>query len=168
MYASLWQLWCCARGPMVRTWRCTQLVVGWEACSLHACTGIRCIWSHLQRLPIAGQVGAQCSCSLHEGLGWHLGYSALTPNTSRRKLFQDFIVLMVKALISGLVHGQFWSFQWWVIFTIFKPNIPVLLQLNADYFFLFAWPSTSYFLNAHEHCKCSQEHMCFVEALNQH
>lgn len=26
---------------------------------------------------------------------------ALTPNTSRRKLFQDFIVLMVKALISG-------------------------------------------------------------------
>lgn len=76
------------------------------------------------------------------------------------------IVLAVRALISGLVHGQFWSAQQRLTFTISKPDCSVLPKLDEHEFWLLALPSTPHFLNTHMHCKCSQENVCSVEALN--
>lgn len=68
-----------------------------------------------------------------------------TPNISRKTLCQDLTVLAVRAPVSGLVHGQFWSVQWWLVLTIFKPGPSALLKFDADEFCQLALPSTPHF-----------------------
>lgn len=69
-----------------------------------------------------------------------------TPNFSEKtKLCQDFTDLTARAPVSGLAHGRFWSVQWSLVLTIFKPGAPALQKFDANEFCLPALLSTPHF-----------------------
>lgn len=57
--------------------------------------------------PLAGRLEHTTLAALVKDQGCIWAIPTLTPHISRRKLFQDLIVLMVRTPISGLVHDQF-------------------------------------------------------------
>lgn len=62
-----------------------------------------------------------------------------------KKLCQDLTDLTVRAPVSGLAHGQFWSVQWWLVLTTFKPGISALQKFDANEFCLLALLPTPHY-----------------------